>query len=125
MSTENPAESENLVASAIDAAEEICDPLDQLVKKTAIDPGAPFAPDTLERIAALKKELRLRQRLRAPARARLTQLWTPTARPKSGARSPAMTAMRPRRSGASGPSTDISNSSDAGVLACGFIEAAF
>ena len=56
MSTENPAESENLVASAIDAAEEIHDPLDQLVKKTAIDPGAPFAPDTLERVAARKKD---------------------------------------------------------------------
>jgi hypothetical protein len=30
------------------------DPLDGLVEKTAIDPGATFAPDVLERLAALK-----------------------------------------------------------------------
>jgi len=40
----------------IDADEEIRDPLDGLVENTATDPGAPFAPDALERIAALKKE---------------------------------------------------------------------
>ena len=56
MSTYNPAVSENLIAAAIDAAEEIQDPLDELVEKTAIDPGAPFAPDTLETLAALKKD---------------------------------------------------------------------
>jgi hypothetical protein len=54
MSTRNPAVPENLIA-AIDAAEEIRDPLDELVEKTATDPGAPFAPDALERLAALKK----------------------------------------------------------------------
>jgi hypothetical protein len=45
--------SRNPVNDAVDAAEEIRDPLDGLVEKTAIDPGAPFAPDTLGRLAAL------------------------------------------------------------------------
>jgi hypothetical protein len=56
MSTDNPTVSENLIAAAIEAAEEIRDPLDGLVEKTADDPGAPFAPDALERLAALKKD---------------------------------------------------------------------
>jgi hypothetical protein len=55
MSTDNPIEPENLVAAAIDAAEEIRDPLNGLVEKIATDPGVPFAPDALERLAALKK----------------------------------------------------------------------
>jgi hypothetical protein len=55
MSVDYPALSENLIAAIIDAAEEICDPLDELVEKTASDPGAPFAPETLKRIAVLKK----------------------------------------------------------------------
>ncbi|MFO1153865.1 MAG: hypothetical protein U1E42_09425 [Rhodospirillales bacterium] len=36
-------------------AENICDPLDALVEKAATDPGAPFTPDVLERLAWLKK----------------------------------------------------------------------
>ena len=51
-------ESENLIAAAIDAAEDIRDPLEGLVERTATDPGAPFAPDALERLAALKKDER-------------------------------------------------------------------
>ncbi len=47
---------ENLIAAAIDAAEEITDPLDGLVGRVADDPGAPFVPDVLERLSALKKE---------------------------------------------------------------------
>jgi hypothetical protein len=47
--TDNPIEPE-LIVAAIDAAEELRDPLDRLVEKTAIDPGAPFAPDVLERL---------------------------------------------------------------------------
>ena len=47
--------SENLVAAAIEAAEEIRDPLGELVERTAADPGAPFEPDTLGRLAELKK----------------------------------------------------------------------
>jgi hypothetical protein len=74
---DNPVESENLVAAAIDAAEDIRDPLDGLVEKTAIDPGAAFAPDVLERLAALKKKDRaafetLRAQLKK-AGCRLTQ----------------------------------------------------
>jgi hypothetical protein len=51
-----PSEPENLIAAAIDAAEDIRDPLDGLVEKTATDPGAPFTPDAIERLAALKKD---------------------------------------------------------------------
>ena len=43
------------VAAAIDGAEEIRDPLEGLVERAATDPGAAFAPDVLERLAALKK----------------------------------------------------------------------
>lgn len=56
MSIDTPVESENLIAAAIDAAEEIFDPLDGLVERNATDPGAAFMPETLERLAALKKE---------------------------------------------------------------------
>ena len=55
MTTDNPVEPDTLIDAAIDAAEEIRDPLDGLVEKTTADPGAPFAPDALERLAALKK----------------------------------------------------------------------
>jgi hypothetical protein len=41
---------------AIGVAEEICDPLDRLVEKTAVDPGAAFTPEVLERLAAMKKD---------------------------------------------------------------------
>src|SRR6516165_5755716 len=51
-----PIDPENLVAVAIQAAEDILDPLEGLVENTASDPGAPFAPDALERLAALKKD---------------------------------------------------------------------
>jgi hypothetical protein len=49
-------DAENLIAEAIGAAEDIADPLDGLVEKSAADPGAPFTPEVLERLAALKKE---------------------------------------------------------------------
>ena len=55
MTTDNPVELDNLIDAAIDAAEEMRDPLDGLVEKTAADPGAPFAPDALGQLAALKK----------------------------------------------------------------------
>jgi hypothetical protein len=50
------SEPENLIAVAIEAAEDIRDPLEGIVEKTAADPGAPFAADTLERLAVLKKD---------------------------------------------------------------------
>jgi hypothetical protein len=43
MTTDNPIEAKNLIAAAIDAAENICDPLDGLVEKTGTDPGASHA----------------------------------------------------------------------------------
>jgi hypothetical protein len=45
-----------IIAAIIDAAEEIRDPLDGLVGKTTADPGAPFVPDALERLRALKED---------------------------------------------------------------------
>jgi hypothetical protein len=53
---DNPVEPENLIAAALDAAEEIRDALDGLTEKTATDPDAPFGPDALARLAALKQD---------------------------------------------------------------------
>jgi hypothetical protein len=50
------SENDDLIVAAIDAAEEICEPLDGLVKKVAADPSSPFVPEALERLAALKQE---------------------------------------------------------------------
>ena len=47
---------EKLVADAIDAAEEILEPLDGLVERVDADPGAPFAPDVLVRLYELRRE---------------------------------------------------------------------
>ncbi len=47
---------ENLIVYAIDGAEDVRDPLEGLVEKTVTDPGAPFAPEVLERLAALRKD---------------------------------------------------------------------
>ncbi len=49
-------EAENLIAQAIDAAEDISDPLDGLVEKSAADPSAAFSPEVLARLAVLKKD---------------------------------------------------------------------
>jgi hypothetical protein len=43
------------VSAAIDAAEEVRDPLEGLVERTGADPGAAFAPDALEQLVALKR----------------------------------------------------------------------
>ena len=45
-----------MVAAAIDDAEEIANPLDGLVDRAAADPGAPFEPEMLERLCELKRE---------------------------------------------------------------------
>ena len=47
---------EETITEAIDGAEEVRDPLEGLVEKTKLDPGAPFTPEVLERLAALKKD---------------------------------------------------------------------
>ena len=49
-------EAKNMIAAAIDAAEDIRDPLEGLVDRTTTDPSAPFAPDALVRLAELKKD---------------------------------------------------------------------
>jgi hypothetical protein len=49
-------ETENIVAAAIEGAEEICDPLDGLIENAAADPAPPFAPEVLARLAALKRQ---------------------------------------------------------------------
>ena len=46
----------NPIAAAIEAAEDLPDPLDGLVERCATDPGAAFTPEVLERLATLKKE---------------------------------------------------------------------
>ncbi len=46
----------NPIADAIDAAEDIRDPLDGLVEQTTVDPGLPLKPEILERLATLKKD---------------------------------------------------------------------
>ncbi|MEO8884308.1 MAG: hypothetical protein ABI377_12995 [Devosia sp.] len=51
-------EADHLIADAIDGAEEIPDPLAGLAEKTAADPGAPFMPEMLEALAALKTDNR-------------------------------------------------------------------
>jgi hypothetical protein len=43
-------------AFVIDLPEEVRDPLEELVEQTLTNPGAPFAPDVLARLAGLKKD---------------------------------------------------------------------
>jgi hypothetical protein len=50
------SDAEDCIADAIDAAEDICDPLEELVDKTRTDHSAPFMPEVLERLAALKRD---------------------------------------------------------------------
>jgi hypothetical protein len=49
------SETKNLISKAIDGAEEVLDPLKELPERAATDPGAPFKPEVLECLAALKK----------------------------------------------------------------------
>jgi hypothetical protein len=58
MNPEVILEPDHLIADAIDVAEEIPDPLEGLTEKTATDPGAPFMPEMLEALAALKSDNR-------------------------------------------------------------------
>jgi hypothetical protein len=47
---------EHRIFDSIAAADEVHDPLDGLVEKTAGDPGAPFTPEVVESLAALTKD---------------------------------------------------------------------
>ena len=58
MNSDAIVEPDQLIADAIDDAEEIPDPLAGLAEKTANDPGAPFMPEALEALAALKSDNR-------------------------------------------------------------------
>lgn len=58
MNNDAMLETENLILDAIEAAEAMPDPLAGLITQTATDPGAPFKPDALEALAALKRENR-------------------------------------------------------------------
>ena len=61
---------EETITEAIDGAEEVRDPLEGLVEKTRRDPGAPFTPEVLERLAALKQDNRAAfEKLRAELKA--------------------------------------------------------
>jgi hypothetical protein len=51
---------EDLICAAVDSAEEVRDPLDDLLARTEADPGAPFAPEVLEALVALRQEDRAR-----------------------------------------------------------------
>ena len=50
------SETENLVASTIENAQEVCDPLDELVGDASRDPGIAFEPEALKCLATLKRE---------------------------------------------------------------------
>jgi hypothetical protein len=58
MSDDNRNEPEALIREAIALSEEVTDPCSSLVAQTEIDPGAPFRPEHLKALAALKKEQR-------------------------------------------------------------------
>jgi len=56
MSSLDNLPNEDAVCAVIDSAEEVRDPLDGLVERTATNPGACFAPEILELLASLKNE---------------------------------------------------------------------
>jgi hypothetical protein len=56
MSTPGVSNNCDPISAAIDAAEEVRDPLDDLVDRTTADPGAAFTPEVLERLAALRQD---------------------------------------------------------------------
>jgi hypothetical protein len=55
MNDDQQSVTDNSIADAIDAAEDIRDPLLGLVEKTTIDPGAPFETEVLESLIALRR----------------------------------------------------------------------
>ena len=55
MNIETPIDYERSILAAIDAAEEIRDPLDELVEKTAGDPGAAFLAGSVGRACGIEE----------------------------------------------------------------------
>lgn len=51
---------EDLICAAVDSAEELRDPLDDLLARTEANPGTPFAPEVLDALVALRREDRAR-----------------------------------------------------------------
>src|SRR5262245_63620357 len=59
-------DNEETITDTIAGAEEVRDPLEGLVEKTRTDPGAPYLPEVLAALAALKRDdLASFERLRA------------------------------------------------------------
>ena len=56
MSTPDVADNGDPIIAAINAAEEVHDPLDDLVQRTSADPGAAFSPVVLERLTVLRRD---------------------------------------------------------------------
>ncbi|HKB23337.1 MAG TPA: hypothetical protein VKC99_11215 [Methyloceanibacter sp.] len=56
MSTPDVVDNGDPISAAINAAEEVRNPLDDLVERTTADPGAAFTPEVLERLAALRRD---------------------------------------------------------------------
>jgi len=56
MNTLDTRRNDDPIGAAIDAAEEVRDPLEGLVERTVADAGAAFAPEVLEQLAALKRD---------------------------------------------------------------------
>ena len=44
------------IIATIDGAQDVCDPLEDLADRAALDPGAPFTPEMVAALAALKKD---------------------------------------------------------------------
>ena len=76
------------IRAAVDRAEEVCHPLDDLLPRTAADAGAPFTPDVLDALRALKREDQAQfERLRAQLKrggCRVTKLDEALASGRSG-----------------------------------------
>jgi hypothetical protein len=56
MNDERDNQTRNLIIAAVDAAEDVHDPLESLVERAAADRSAPFLPEVLKALVALKKE---------------------------------------------------------------------
>ena len=56
MSTPDIADTGDPISAAVNEAEEVRDPLDNLIESAAADPGAAFTPEVLARLAAIRRD---------------------------------------------------------------------